>query len=850
MLPAASFQIDPCNLDAVDALRRELGCTETLAWVLARRGVTPQQARDLIEGDDPAQYAQALHDPFLLGDMAAAVERIRYAIERGERIVVHGDYDADGVCSTTLLVEGLEAIGATDVQAFLPDRFANGYGLDIGQVERFAHDGVRLLIAVDCGITAVEAVAQANDLGMDVIVCDHHRPGPVLPDAILCSTRPSDYPFPDLCATAVAGKLVAALGGPSGPAQHELEAIATIADCMPLVGENRALVQRGLRALRTTERPGLRALAEQCGIRTRDIDAEAVGFKLAPRINAVGRISQSERAYELLRAPQEEAARLAAAVDATNEERRAIERAIVAEAIEQVDGWSEQARAARIYVVHGRGWHEGVVGIVASRLVERYCRPVVVVSDGDPARGSGRSIDGVDLHAALGSCDDVLLRWGGHAQAAGVTVDPTRIDELRARLAAWGDTHIGDELLAPRDRIDAIVPGAELRFELVQELERLAPFGTGWERPRLLAAGVVVESMQAVGGDGTHLRCTLRVGDQRVPGIGFGLAPLIGDLVGDRVVDVAMRPSINRFRGVESLQGELDRIYGIEPLEPCERVLGWCSSGCRHEHGERLDVVHVLTAATGLVTPELADSDPANLPAVEPLLARTGTVDLRHRGIIVEHVAQLLAAGSAVLVVVADVPRRRSLIEPLLAPGRFGVAAAALISEACTPLARRARLHRIADDEFESSSGRLVVTDHASLDVVLDAPLRWDAVVVLDPPGTSGARDRLAGANPERVGPLHLVFGAREERFTADALRAALDVRSMLAPAYRHLRDIGPLEGTELERMLFGEGPYRHAPSAVVHGLQSLLRKGLVQIDSRHRLVLSEQRDGAAPTTA
>ncbi len=490
MLPPASFTLDPCDLDLVDALRRELGCTETLAWVLARRGVSPEEARALVR-DDPEADAAQLHDPFLLGDMAAGVERIRYAIEQREPIVVHGDYDADGVCATTLLVEGLEELGA-DVRAFLPDRFTNGYGLQIEQVERFRNDGARLLIAVDCGITAVEAVAHANDLGLDVIVCDHHRPGEVLPAAIICSTRPSDYPFPDLCATAVAGKLLVALGGPSGPAQHELEAIATVADCMPLVGENRVLVRRGLQALRATTRPGLRALAEQCGVRAPDIDAEVIAFKLAPRINAVGRVSQSERAYELLRADEQLAPRLAAAVDQTNEQRRAIEREICDAAVAQVEAWSERERAARIYVVHGTDWHEGVVGIVASRLVERYARPVIVVADGDPARGSGRSIDGVDLHAALAACDDLLLRWGGHAQAGGITIDPTRIPELRDRLASWADEHVDESLLVPRDRIDAVVPGAELRFELVQELERLAPFGfAGFELTQCFVPALV-----------------------------------------------------------------------------------------------------------------------------------------------------------------------------------------------------------------------------------------------------------------------------------------------------------------------------------------------------------------------
>ncbi|MCW2960398.1 MAG: single-stranded-DNA-specific exonuclease RecJ [Thermoleophilia bacterium] len=820
MLPPASFQLAPCDPNLVDELRRDLGCTETLAWMLARRGITPDTARLLIEDDADADEAR-LHDPLLLGDMAAGVERIRYAIEQGEQIVVHGDYDADGVCSTTLLVEGLEAVGATDVSAFLPDRFTNGYGLQIDQVERFARAGAKLLIAVDCGITAVEAVAHANDLGLDVIICDHHRPGDVLPDAILCSSRPGNYPFPDICATVVAGKLIQALGGPSGPRQHELEAIATIADCMPLVDENRALVRRGLRALRTTDRPGLVALINQCGLRAREIDAEAIGFKLAPRLNAVGRISQSERAYELLRATTEHAPALAAAVDATNEDRRAIERDISALAIAQVEGWSAQERDARIYVVHGSGWHEGVVGIVASRLVEKYWRPVIVISDSDPARGSGRSVDGVDLHAALATCDDLLLRWGGHAQAAGVTIDPTRIDELRTRLAAWGAAHIPDELLSPRDRIDAIVPAHDLRFELVQELNRLAPWGTGWERPTLLAIDATVEETRAIGGDGTHLKCVVCVGDNRVSGIGFGMANLIPGLAGGTRVDVAVRPSINRFRGAESLQVELVRVYPVAP-EVDEQL---------PTRTVQLPLELVLASATGLVPPEIGGGDPDALPGLEPMLARATTVDLRHRTDGVSHVAQLLAGGARVAVAVADVPRRRELFLGFTTD-RLGVVDYVEASEHVAPLELRARLHRHA----EEPGAQLVLTDHASLHHVLaaDSPLALDAVIVFDPPAVAAHRDLLARA----TAPLHLVFGAAEQRFSSDTLRAALDVRGTLADTYRTLRDNGPLAGDPLRRALFGTAEYERSPSAIVHGLQTLIGRGLLELDATGQLAL------------
>jgi single-stranded-DNA-specific exonuclease len=841
VLPTASFQLDPCDPALVDALREELRCSETLAWVLARRGMDVEQARALL-ADDPAADEAALHDPMLLGDMAAAVERIRFAIEQGEQIVVHGDYDADGVCSTTLLVEGLEELGAEHVSAFLPDRFSNGYGLQLNQVERFAIDGMRLLIAVDCGITAVEPIAHARDLGMDVIVCDHHRPGPELPAAILCSTRPSDYPFPELCATAVAGKLLVALGGPSGPRQHELEAIATIADCMPLVGENRALVRRGLRALRATERPGLRALAEQCGVRVPDIDAEVVGFKLAPRINAVGRISESERAYELLRADSRTAPALAAAIDSTNDERRRIEREIVAEAVEQVEGWSESERDARIYLVHGRGWHEGVVGIVASRLAERYWRPVVVVADGDPARGSGRSIDGVDLHDALASCDDLLLRWGGHAQAGGLTIDPARIEEVRARLAAWGEANIPDSALAPRDRIDAIVASSELDFALVQELERLAPYGTGWERPRLLAIDARVEQGRAIGGDGSHLRCSVVAGSARVGGIGFGMAAQLPDLTGV-AVDLAVRPSINRFRGAETLQLELDRAYPIDPLA-CDWAEAWCAAGCSHAHADRLEVGAVIERARSLVGVGLDGADPDQPPALEPLLARPGAVDLRNRGLGLEHLAQLLGAGADVLAVVADIPRRRPLLAPLAHPDRLGVTDVLVVGDRTAPDLARQRLAELATPH---AGGRLVVVDHGSLELVAASVSFVERVVVLDPPTTTAARDVLATLPCRGI---DLVFGARETRFSADALRAALDVRGTLAPAYRHLRDSGPARGAELVDLLWGGGDHPRSTVAITHGLRHLLGRGLVELDGVDGLRLATPATATASSTS
>jgi single-stranded-DNA-specific exonuclease len=819
----ATYRFDPCDIALVDALRAELGCSETLAWVLARRGIDAAAARAMID-QDPAREQELLHDPLLLGDMAAAVERVRYAIEQHEQIVVHGDYDADGICATTLLVEGLEELGAS-VAPFLPERFTNGYGLHVEQIEAFASSGVRLVIAVDCGITAVDAVARASELGMDVIICDHHRPAAELPAAIIASARPSEYPFPDICATVVASKLLVALGGPSGDRQHELEAIATIADCMPLLDENRVIVQRGLRALRATTRPGLLALMNESGLRPREVDAEAVGFKLAPRLNATGRIAHPQLGYDVLRADEFAATPLAAEITAVNEERRAITTSVTSEAVAQIEAWSDARRAAKIYVVHGPGWHQGVVGIVASKLVERYGRPVLVIADGEPARGSGRSVPQVDLHAALAACEQHLLRWGGHEQAAGVTVDPAQLDALQSALAAWADVHVSEEQLVPCDSVDAIVTGADLTLDLVHELDRLGPFGTGWERPRLVALDARIQNASAVG-DGTHLRGQLEVDGRGVAAIGFGLATHMPTLATGAAVDIALVPNINRFRGAETMQASLERIYVHTPGE-WELPGGWC-----HEHairfGRQLPAAAAVQAAlAGFDVEQLAELDPSHLPSLDALLTRAGVVDLRSRALGVAHVAQLVAAGRSVLVVSADAARRGERFSDVVRPGRIAASMAATMADeriAAPTLARH--LDELAHSD---AAQRFVLSDYATLATVLDAAgAPFDVVVVLDPPHSPAHVALLAQIDP----PVHIVAGAREHEFSAATLAAKQDVRTTFGAAWKATRTNGPCSLDELLLRALGDAPFSPPPSAIVHGLRSLIARGMFELDA------------------
>src|SRR5438477_4292641 len=449
-----TWTISPCPHRQAGSLARELGLSEITASVLVRRGYgDPEQARAFLEGEQP------LHDPFLLGDMGVAVERIRAAVTAGQRICVHGDYDVDGICATVLAVLVLRELGA-DVEWHLPSRFDEGYGVNGGTLERLAGEGCGLVLTVDCGITAVEEVRAARELGLDVIVTDHHRPADELPDCPIVATRPSTYPFPELCRPCVAYKLGHALLGPDGDVlrRHlDLVALATIADVVPLVGENRSLAIAGLRALARTQKPGLQALMRVSRVDPATVDTGQVGFRLAPRINAAGRLGHPRAALELLlTTDRDEARRLADRLEGLNRDRQAVEDKIVRAAIAQVEDWSEAKRRRKAYVVWGEDWHEGVIGIVASRLVERYNRPVVLLAGGEGLwKGSGRSIQSFDLHGALRGCAQFLERFGGHRAAAGLSILPEWIEPFADAFAAQAGGLLASDDREPMTTVDA-----------------------------------------------------------------------------------------------------------------------------------------------------------------------------------------------------------------------------------------------------------------------------------------------------------------------------------------------------------------------------------------------------------
>jgi single-stranded-DNA-specific exonuclease len=620
------LELDSYDLGAALALRRELGVSHVLAQALVRRGIRDAHAaRELL---DPSE----LHQPSAFDGIDRAVESIQDHIRRGSRIVVHGDYDVDGVCATAIMVRTLEDLGA-DVGWFLPDRLADGYGLSLDTVERLVSRGTGLLITVDCAITAVDEVTAAKAAGLDVVVCDHHSPARDgrLPDCPIVHPRVCGYPCPELCGTGVAYKVAQALGAAGAEDEIELVALATVADLMPLVGENRRLVREGLAALSRTSRPGLRALMTAANADPSALDTAALGFRLAPRINASGRLRRADAGLELLLTRDERrAAEIAAELEQVNAERRAVEQRIVWEAEAQVAELGERFS----YVLAAEGWHPGVVGIVASRIVERYHRPVVVVAlDGEEGSGSARSIPGFDLLGALHVTAEHLERYGGHRAAAGMTVRRERVPAFRDALERHAQQVLPPALLVPRERVDAIVSGCELGLDLAEELERLEPCGLGNPRVRLLVPGARLRDLRPMG-DGRHLRFSVGSGGRTARGVAFGCGGRLG-VDAEQPVDATFRLERNFWNGAVEPRLVLGHARPCAPA-PIE-VLG--------EHEDYLAEV--------LLELELDPRPAASEMAIEAraVLDRRGQSPLAV-------LRDACTAGREVLAVCADAPRR------------------------------------------------------------------------------------------------------------------------------------------------------------------------------------------------
>jgi single-stranded-DNA-specific exonuclease len=601
----------------------DLGVSETLAAVLVRRGYADvDRARSFLAAEVPE------HDPFQLGDMQAACEAIRRAVAEGKPICVHGDYDADGICATALAVLVLRELGA-DVSFHLPSRFDEGYGLARDTLTRLAGEGVGLVVTVDCGVTAVEEVAHARALGLEVVITDHHRSGPELPECPVVGPYRGEYPFTELCGTGVVWKLGQALLGAGSEAllRHlDLVAVATVADVVPLLDENRGLAVAGLRQLARTQKPGLQELMRSASVDPATVDSGAIGFRLAPRLNAAGRLGRPEAALELLLTEEREPAKqLASQLEDLNRDRQAVEQRILREAVEAIEEWPEERRRRRAYVVAGAGWHEGVIGIVASRLVERYNRPVVLIAgtDGD-WKGSGRSIPGFDLHDGLRQCAGHLERWGGHAAAAGLSIKPEKVEAFAEAFSSIGDLALGEDDLRPPAKVDALVHGGDLTLDLCAELASLAPFGLGNPGITLLLAGCELAELSPVG-DGKHLRFRVRE-DGRDSGsaIAFRFGAQIDRLSRVGHYDVAFRLEANQWNGTVSPQLNVREVFDADDRYVERRE--WLKAQWRTAVGDRDPGAVAIFAELGLAETgarrHLLESELFVALLAEPELAR------------------------------------------------------------------------------------------------------------------------------------------------------------------------------------------------------------------------------------
>lgn len=574
------WHIAPEKPEAQERLRAA-GYPYLVSAVLAARGVeSPEQAAVFLEREDKLTLS-----PFLMKDMDKAAERVQQALARREKIAVFGDYDVDGITATCILVDYLKGRGA-DVVHYIPRRIEDGYGLSCDAIRGLYDQGVRLLVTVDCGITGVEEVDYANSIGLDVVITDHHECREVLPRAaaVVDPHRPDcTYPFKHLAGCGVALKLVLALGGPDREeslfARYcTLAAIGTVADVMQMSGENRTIVSQGLAALERSDFIGLHALLHEAGLSGREVSSVQIGFILAPRINAAGRMGEADKAAELLLCTDPEAAeRMAKELCALNRERQNVEQEIYTQAEEMIGRMSDRERSA--LVLESSRWHQGVVGIVASRLSEKYSRPSFMIHlNGSTGKGSCRSWGGFNLFAALENCKDLLLGFGGHELAAGFTIDRSNIPAFRDRMNEYARSYCNGRQPEPALEIDAaIAHPADVTLEEMEALSVLEPYGSGNARPVFCLLGATLLRTQNVG-QNRHLKLRLGKGCAQFDGIFFStVAERCGCAVGDRV-DAAFYLQINEFRGSRTVQLQM---VDIRP--------SLCASG---REQEALDLAH------------------------------------------------------------------------------------------------------------------------------------------------------------------------------------------------------------------------------------------------------------------
>jgi single-stranded-DNA-specific exonuclease len=801
-----SWSIEPVSYVDVRRLAAKLDVSEVMAQVLVRRGFSDASAAHAFLHPD-----YRVHNPYLMAGMAEARRRLDKALQRGEPIAVHGDYDADGITATFLLVRILEELGA-DVRWHLPNRFSEGYGVSGAAVEELAAGGVKLLVTVDCGINARAEVARAGELGMDVIVTDHHEMEGPQPDCVVVTPKLPGYPCPQLAGVGVAFKLAHALLEEPAEARVEVPlalrplsdvvAIGTIADIVPLVDENRVLASIGLGRLRSSPRPGLAALMEVAGVKADGVNAGTVGFRLAPRLNAAGRLEDASLAMELLGcADRETALPMALHLNELNQERQAIEAGILAAAAEMVPDPPPPA-----LVLSSPAWHEGVVGIVASRVAERFNRPAILLSEGDEeAKGSGRSIPGFDLLGAVERSAEHLLAFGGHRAACGLRLRREHIPAFREAFVAQAAAALSEADLVRTQLVDAVVGGHDLTLGLADELELLAPHGFGNRKVTLLLHGAEVVGPRLTR-DHRHAQYRVRCDGATCQAIHFNFDKL-QELTEPGRFDVPLGLSKNEYNGAVSAQAE---VRGLHRLGEPDRDV--CATACDLSCPDRL--------TGGALWGELlegpswpGDGEPAALAEAR----RDGRLLDRRGRAVVSTLASLAAGGERVLVLVADVARRRPLLSrDVLSPQL--ARPAAYLQSAC--------VGRLG----EALAGPDVVL--TGYDVVAARPQLAAAfahVVLLDPPFTRSLLAAVAAAAPEAW--VHALWGRAEAGFAAQVAAAELDLDATMRRAWRALSAAAGRFDEALEEEVLGGDPFLRSAGAAAAALRALRDAALLSVD-------------------
>jgi single-stranded-DNA-specific exonuclease len=802
--PGVRYRADPYAYAEARALTDALDLAEPVAIALVRRGHrTVEQARAFLEAGER-------HDAALLTGIEEAGRGILGAIAAGRRITVHGDYDVDGISATAILVGALRRRGA-DCDWLIPDRAEDGYGVSPATVERLAARGTELLITADCGIASPTEIAAAASAGIETIVTDHHQPGPSLPDCAIVHPQVCGYPFEGLCGAAVASKLVEALAaleeGAPESADLDLVALATIADLVPLTGENRTLARLGIAELRRARRPGIKALLEIAGVEPEHLDEGDIAFRLAPRINAAGRLYRADAGVELMITDDPQRARtIATELDAANRERRGIEREVAAAAEAARRDLPEEQRQAAGLVLAGADWHPGVVGIAASRIVERHGRPAVLLStDAEGrARGSGRGVAGFDLLAALEACSEHLDRFGGHRAAAGVELAAERIEPFRAAFAEAAAEQLGVEPAPAEERIDAVVGAEALDLRVAEQLAGLGPFGPGNPEVRLLVPWARVGEVRPMGEQGRHARFMLSSGRARAGGVAFNAN---GQLrAAERgPSDLTVRLELNHWNGATEPRAV---------LAASGPAAGADTGGCRcageadpHWWSSFEEELDRGDAGRDHRTDEGCE------PGVGEGRRRIGHPDRSAVALI----AELLSSGSRVLAVSADARRRAALASQAASPTRFGGAHA--VSCGDCPAGS------LADLADPATGVELVLTDWRGLAREPAAAGAFEHLVLVDPP-PSAADGRL----PARTGSgfLHEAWAGAGE-LPALAWAELWQPRAALAEIYRGLAG-GVRTGTELGELLAGAGRLRRSPVVAARCVRVLAELGIAQL--------------------